>query len=143
MAINFLHYKMQQKPCPLFNHLQPFLILRVCTVLATIPKSLDQQSDILGKSGISKLLSPGLQYLSFPIFYTPSPLSSSLSSFLTHKLSFSAASPGHIPPPHCCSQSPPLLSTSGILNIPYSKSLELLQKPLTSSSFWFFALKTS
>lgn len=68
MVTDFLHCKMQQKCCPLFNHLDPFLILRVYTVPANIPKLLDQQSDILVESrisGISEPLSPGLRHLSF------------------------------------------------------------------------------
>lgn len=51
MITNFLHCKMQQKPCPLFNHLQPFLILRVCTVPADIPRLLGQQLGILVSLG--------------------------------------------------------------------------------------------
>lgn len=124
---------MQQKLCLLLNHLQPSLILRVYTIPANIPEFLDQAFGILGESGtvgISELLSiskspiaiPSAPFISPHLCLFPS-LPSSLSSSLSQ-----SHNPGHIPPPHGCSQNPPsLLSTSGIPNTPYSKSLELLQ----------------
>lgn len=103
----------------------------------------DQQFDILGtwvspRSLGSWIQCPQVSYAhTFSVFYIPSPLSSSLSSFLTLELFLSLVPWTHPSSPRLPSKASSLLCTSGTPDIPYSKSLELSQKPLTSSGFCF------